>query len=320
MAIRITATLLFLSFFAAGAYAQTYPTKPVRLIAAYPPGGSIDIVARLVGNKLTEGLGQQVVVENRSGASGNIGTEHVARATPDGYTLLLGSAPPLAANMYLFTKMPFDPQKDFAPIIRIANQPNVLVLHPSVPASSVKEFIALAKSKPGSLNYGASGLASSHQMCAGLLMMMTGIKMNEVQYKGGGPAMLDLVGGHLDLMIETAPSAIPYVKSGRLKGLAVTSLQRSAMLPAVPTFDESGVKGYEFVSWMGLVAPAAVPAPIIQRLHTEMQKALTGDLRTRLTELGLDPVGGTPEEFAAFIRQDSAKYAKLIQAAGIKPQ
>ena len=318
--VRSIASVLLFSLFAVAAHAQNYPTKPVRLIAAYPPGGSIDIVARLVANKLTESLGQQVVVENRSGASGNIGTEHVARATPDGYTLLLGSAPPLAANIYLFTKLPFDPQKDFAPIIRIANQPNVLVLHPTVPANSVKEFIALARARPNSLNYGASGLASSQQMCAELLMMMTGIKMNQVQYKGGGPAMIELAGGHLDLMIETAPSAIPYVKAGKLKGLAVTSLQRSAMLPKIPTFDEAGVKGYEFVSWMGLVAPAAVPAPILQRLHTEMQKILAGDLRTRLTELGLDPVGGTAEEFAAFIRRDSAKYAKLIKAAGIQPQ
>ena len=314
------ASLLFLYFVAAGVHAQSYPAKPVRLVAAYPPGGSIDVVARLVAQQLTEAFGRQVIVENRSGASGNIGTEYVARAAPDGYTLLLGSAPPLAANMYLFTKLAFDPVRDFAPIIRIANQPNVLVVHPTVPAATVQELIALAKAKPNALNYGASGVASSQQMCAELLMMMTGIRMNSVQYKGGGPAMVDLVGGHLDLMIETSPSAIPYVKAGRLRGLAVTSLRRSAMLPAVPTFDESGVKGYEFVSWMGLVAPATVPATILQRLHAEMQKALGGELRTRLTELGLDPVGGTPEEFAAFIRKDAQKYEKLIKAMGIQPQ
>jgi tripartite-type tricarboxylate transporter receptor subunit TctC len=184
----------------------------------------------------------------------------------------------------------------------------------------VKDLIAIAKAKPGALNFGTGGVGSSQHMCAELLMMMTDIRMNQVLYKGGGPAMIDLVGGHLDLMIETSPSAIPYIKTGRLKPLAVTSLQRSGMLPGVPTFDESGVKGYEFVSWMGLTAPAGVPQQIVQRLHGEVQKALAGDLAKRLIELGLDPVGGTPEEFTAFIRRDSLKYAKLVKAANIKPQ
>jgi tripartite-type tricarboxylate transporter receptor subunit TctC len=316
----IAASLLLWSVIATGAYAQTYPVKPVRLVAPYPPAGSIDIVARLVGQKLTEALGQQFVVENRGGASGNIGTEYVARATPDGYTLLLSGAPPLTANRYLFAKLPFDPERDFAPITRIANQPNVLVLHPSVPAANVKDLIALAKSRPGSLNFGSGGIGASQHICAELFMMLTGTKMAHVVYKGGGPAMIELVGGQIDLMIETSPSAIPYVQAGKLKGLAVTSLQRSSALPNVPTMDESGVKGYEFVSWMGLVAPAGVPAPIVQRLSSEMQKMLSGDLRKRLTELGLDAVGGTPEEFSAYIRQDSAKYAKLVKAANIKPQ
>lgn len=217
-------------------------------------------------------------------------------------------------------KLPFDPERDFAPIIRIANQPNVLVLHPSVPAANVKELIALAKSRPGTLNYGSGGIGASQHISAELFMMLTGTKMAHVVYKGGGPAMIELVGGQIDLMIETSPSAIPYVQSGKLKGLAVTSLQRSGALPNLPTMDESGVKGYEFVSWMGLVAPAGVPAPIIQRLHGEMQKVLSGDLRKRLTDLGLDAAGGTPEEFAAYIRQDSAKYAKLVKVANIKPQ
>lgn len=320
MLINIRRSLLLMILVATGAYAQSYPTKPVRLIAAYPPGGSIDIVARLVGQKLTEAFGQQFVIENRVGASGNIGTDYVAKAAPDGYTLLLSGAPPLTANIYLFAKLPFDPARDFAPIIRIANQPNVLVLHPSVPAGNVKELIALAKSRPGNLNFGSGGVGASQHICAELFMMMTGVKMVHVVYKGGGPAMIELVGGQIDLMFETAPSAIPYAKSGKLKALGVTTLQRSGMLPNVPTMDEAGVKGYEFLSWMGLVAPAGVPKEIIERLNAEVQKAVSGDLRKRLTELGLDVAGGTPEQFAAYIREDSAKYAKLVKVANIKPQ
>lgn len=320
MLINIRRGLLLMILVATGAYAQSYPTKPVRLIAPYPPGGSIDIVARLVGQRLTEAFGQQFIIENRTGASGNIGTDYVAKAAPDGYTLLLSGAPPLAANIYLFAKLPFDPVRDFAPIIRIANQPNVLVLHPSVPARNVKELIALAKSRPGKLNFGSGGVGASQHISAELFMMMTGVKMVHVVYKGGGPAMIELVGGQIDLMIETAPSAIPYVNSGKLKALGVTTLQRLAMLPNVPTIDEAGVKGYEFLSWMGLVAPAGVPKEIIQRLNAEVQTAISGDLRKRLTELGLGVAGGTPEQFAAYIREDSAKYAKLVKVANIKPQ
>ena len=317
---RIAASLLLLTFAVTGAYAQTYPSKPVRLVAPYPPGGSIDIVARLIGQKLTEAWGQQFVVENRAGASGNIGTEYVARAAPDGYTLLLSGAPPLAANIYLFAKLPFDPARDFSPIIRIASQPNVLVVHPSVPARNVRELVALAKSRREPLTFGTGGVGSSQHMSGELFMMLTGTKMTQVLYKGGGPAMIELAGGHIDLMIETAPSAIPYINAGKLKALAVTTLQRSAVLPDIPTLDESGVKGFEFVSWMGLVAPAGVPTQIIQRLNGEVQKLLGGDFGKRLTELGLHAAGGTAEEFVAYIRADSAKYAKLVKIANIKPQ
>ena len=320
MCIRAFALVSMMYLTAGGVFAQGYPAKPVRLVAPYPPGGSIDIVARLVGQKLSEALGQQFIVENRAGASGNIGTEYVAKAPADGYTLLLSGAPPLAANMYLFAKLAFDPARDFAPIIRIASQPNVLVLHPSVPAATVRDLVALARARPGAMNFGSGGIGASQHISAELFMMLTGVRMAHVAYKGGGPAMIDLVGGHVDLMFETAPSALPYVESRKLKALGVTTLQRSAMLPDVPTMDEAGVKGYEFVSWMGLVAPAAVPREIVQRLNTAAQKAITGDLRKRLTELGLDVAGGTPEEFAAYIRADSAKYAKLISVAKIRPQ
>jgi len=305
---------------AGGAGAQNYPTKPVRLVAAYPAGGSVDIVARLVGQKLSEAYGQQFVVENRSGAAGNIGTDYVAKAAPDGYTLLMASSPALAANVYLYAKLPFDPVKDFIPIILIANQPNVMVLHPSVPAASVKEFIALAKSRPGKLTYGSSGVGASQHMAAELFIAMTGVDMVHVPYKGGAPATLDLVGGQIDLMFETTPSAGPYVKQGRLKALGVTTLQRSGMLPDVPTLSEAGLKGYEFRGWIGLVAPAAIPKNIVTKLHDDVQKIITGDLRKQLTDLGLDVAGGTPEQFVAFIREDSARYAKLVKAAKIQPQ
>ncbi|MEW6332831.1 MAG: tripartite tricarboxylate transporter substrate binding protein [Thermodesulfobacteriota bacterium] len=320
MMTRILSSLLMICLIATGAYAQGYPTKPVRIIVPFPPGGSVDTVARVVGQKLTNALGQQFVIENRAGASGNIGTAYAAKAAPDGYTLLMSSSPPLAANVHLFAKLPFDPALDFAPVILIANQPNVLVLHPSVPAANVKELIALAKSRPGKLTFGTSGVGASQHIAAELFMMMTGVTMKHVPYKGGGPAMIDLVGGHIDLMLETAPSAIPFVQSGKIKALAVTTTQRSGMLPTVPTLDESGLKGYEFRGWIGLVAPAKVPQEIITKLHEVVQKELGGDLRDQLVKMGLDVAGGTPDQFAAFIRKDSAMYGKIVKATNITPQ
>ena len=312
--------LLIVFVMAASVYAQSYPTKPVRIIVPFPPGGSVDTVARVVGQKLTTALGQQFLVENRAGASGNIGTDYVAKVAPDGYTLLMSSSPPLAANIHLFTKLPFDPFRDFAPIILIANQPNVLVLNPSVPAANVKELIALAKSRPGKLTFGSAGVGGSQHIAAELFMMMTGVSMKHVPYKGGGPAMIDLVGGHIDLMFETAPSAMPFVQSGKIKALAVTTLQRSGMLPKVPTLDESGLNGYEFRGWIGLVAPAKIPQEIITKLHGIVQKEIDGDLREQLSKMGLDVAGGTPDQFAAFIRKDSAMYGKIVKATNITPQ
>ncbi len=305
---------------AGGAQAQSYPVKPVRMVVAYPAGGSIDIVARLVGQKLAEGFGQQFVIENRAGASGNIGTDYVAKAAPDGYTLLMGSAAALASNVNLYAKLPFDPLRDFAPVILIVNQPNVLVLHPSVPAKTVKEFIALARSRPGKLNYGTSGTGSSQHMSGELFIMMTGINMVHVPYKGGAPALNDLVGGQVDLMFETVPTAMQFVHAGRLRALAVTSLRRSSMMPDVPTVEEAGLPGYELRGWIGLLAPAGTPKEIVARLHGEALKAIGGDVRKRLTELGLDVAGGTPEQFMAFMREDIAKYAKLVKASGMPLQ
>ena len=313
--------LLVTLFFAATVRAQDYPAKPVRMVAAYPAGGSVDIVARLVGQKLTESMGQQFIIENRAGASGNIGTDYVAKAAPDGYTLLMASSPALAANIHLYAKLPFDPIKDIAPVILIVNQPNVLVLHPSVPANNVKDFIALIKARPAKLTFGSSGVGTSQHIAAELFMMTAGVSMVHVPYKGGAPALIDLVGGQIDLMFETVPTAMQYVKNGKLKGLAVTTLARSGMLPAVPTIAEAGLKGYGFRGWIGLAAPAATPREIINRLNREVQRVLAvGDLKLKLAGLGLDIVGGAPADFANFIREDSANYAKIVKAAGIKPQ
>ena len=299
---------------------QAYPAKPVRIVAAYAPGGSVDIVARLVAQRLTEALGQQFIVENRAGASGNIGTDFVAKSAPDGYTLLMASSPALAANIHLFKTLPFDPVKDFAPIILIGNQPNVLIVHPSVPVSTVKEFIALAKSRPGKLTYATSGVGSSQHIAAELVMMMTGTSMVHVPYKGGAPALIDVVGGQVDLMFETAPSAMQYVKNGRVRSLGVTTLKRNGMLQDVPTLSEAGLSGYEFRGWIGLVGPAAVPRDIIARLNSEVQKMIDSpDVGGKLVAMGLDVAGGKPEQFAAFLREDSARYAKIVKAAKIAP-
>lgn len=308
-------------FFTTGAVAQNYPNRPVRVIAPYSPGGSVDMVARLVAQKLSDALGEPFVVENRAGASGNIGANFVAKSAPDGYTLLMSASPPLAANVHLFASLPFDPVKDFSPVILVATQPNALVVHPSVRARSVKELIELAKASPGKLTFGSAGVGASQHMAAEQFMMMTGVKMTHIPYKGGAPAMLDLVGGRIDLMFETVPSAMSFVKSGDIKPLAVTSMKRVAALPDVPSIDEAGVKGYEFRGWIGLTAPAGTPRPIIEKLNAAVREALRGDLSNKLTgQLGLDVAGGSPEDFAAFIRADSANYGKLTKAAKIVPQ
>ena len=312
--------LLFLALFCHFANSQTYPSKPVRIVAAYPAGGSVDIVARLVGEKLRESLGQPFLIENRPGASGNVGTDFVAKAPPDGYTLLMGSSAALASNVHVYAKLPFDPLLDFAPVIMIANQPNVLVVHPSVPARNVNELILLAKSRPGKLNYASSGAGTSNHMAAEMFIMKTGVDIVQVPYKGGAPAVNDLIGGQVDLMFETAPTVIQLIKTGKLRGLAVTSTQRSGMLPDVPTMDEAGLKGFDFRGWIGLVAPAGTPPDIVRKLHSEVQKAINGDLRKRLTEVGLDVAGGTPEQFAAFLREDIAKYEMLVKASGMQRQ
>jgi len=292
----------------------------VRMVVAYPPGGSIDVVARLVNQRLTTAFGHQFIIDNRAGAAGNIGTDYVAKAANDGYTLLMGSAASISSAPAVYAKLPYDPVRDLAPIIQVANQPNVLTAHPSVPARTLKEFIALAKANPGKFNYGSSGIGASQHMTAELFAMLTGVKIEHIPYKGGTPAMTDLISGQIDFMFTPAPNAIAFVKSGKIRGIAVTSLKRSSALPELPTMDESGLKGFELLGWIGLLGPAGTPREIVDRLNAEINKMLAGDIRPRLTELGLDAVGGTPEQFAAFIRQDIAKYVKIVKVAGIPPQ
>ena len=261
-----------------------------------------------------------MLVDNRAGASGNIGAEAAARAPADGHTLFVSSSGVLAANMHLYKRTGFDTFKDFAPVIRLVNQPNILMVHPSVPAKSVQELIALAKAQPGKVTMGSAGVGTGQDIAAKQFEMMTGAKVLHVPYKGGAPALNDLLGGQINAMFETSPTALPYVKDGKLRGLAITSAKRSPLLPNLPTVAEAGVPGYESVTWIGLVAPAATPKPVIDQLNAELNKALAGDMGKQLAEISLDPIGGTPKEMADVIRADSEMYGKIIKAAGIEPQ
>jgi tripartite-type tricarboxylate transporter receptor subunit TctC len=314
---------LALSFVIAGlcgiAQAQTYPTKTIRMIVAYPPGGGTDIVGRLIGQKLAESLGQNVVVDNRGGTTGNIGTELAARATPDGHTLLMGNVAPNAINVSLFKKLPFDPVKDFAPVSLVAITPNILVVHPGLPVHTVKDLLELAKAKPGTLNYPSAGVGSSSHLAGELLRALAHADIVHVPYKGGGPALIALLSGQMQIMFATMPAAMPHVKAGKLRPVAVTTSKRSQTLPELPTIAESGVKGYEAATWYGVLAPAGTPGPVITRLHAEVVRAVESpDMRERFASQGFEPAGTTPAEFAAYIKAEIAKWGKVIRQAGIK--
>lgn len=299
------------------ATAAEYPTKPIRLIVGFAPGGGTDTTARAMSQKLTDAFGQQVVVDNRPGAAGNIAAELVSKATPDGYTLLMGTIAALSINPGLYSKLPFDPIKDFAPITQAVDSTNILSLHPSVPAGSVKELIALAKTKP--LNFGSSGVGGTGHLAGELFNTMAGVKMTHVPYKGGGPAMIDLVGGQVQLVFATAASAVPQIKGGRIKGIAVTTAKRSALMPNLPTISEAGLPGFDANNWYGVLAPAKTPRPIIMRLNSEITKVLAmPDVKNFLFNQGLDPAPGTPEKFGAYIKSETAKWAKVVKASGAK--
>ena len=300
------------------AQAQDYPTKPVRFVVPFAPGGTTDVLARLLGEKLSASLGQQFVIDNQAGAGGNIGTAQVAKAEPDGYTILMGTVGTHAINQSIYPRLPFDPIKDFAPVTLVATVPNVLVVNPEVPVHSVAELIALAKEKPGELNFASSGNGSSIHLSGELFKSMTGVDMVHVPYKGSGPAVVDLLGGQVEMMFDNLPSSAPHIKAGTLRPLGVTSKERSPTLPDVPTIAEAGVPGYEALSWFGVLVPAGTPDAVVTRLQQEIAKILADPaMRERFAELGAVPVGDTPAEFAAFIGTETAKWADVVQKAGI---
>jgi tripartite-type tricarboxylate transporter receptor subunit TctC len=295
-----------------------YPTKPIRFILPFPPGGGSDAFARIFGPKLSEVLGQPVVIENRPGAGANIGAEVAAKTPPDGHTLLLGNVAH-AINVSLYSKLNYDLVRDFDCVSLLASTPNIVVVHPSVPAKSLKELIALAKSRPGELNVASSGAGSSAHLAGELFNGMAGIKMNHVPYKGGGPAVIALVGGEVSVGFATTPSVVQHVKSGKLRGLAVTSAQRSPATPDLPTVSEAALKGYEAGTWYGLLVPAGTPKDVISRLHAESVKLLAlPDVKQRLDATGFEPIGTTPERFAAYIRSEIEKWTKVVRSAGVR--
>jgi tripartite-type tricarboxylate transporter receptor subunit TctC len=299
---------------------QSYPAKPVRIVVAVPAGGSIDLVARLVGQKLTDALGQTFVIDNRPGAAGIIGTEHVAKSAPDGYTLAMSPTGFIASHPSVFSKLPYDPQRELAPVIKVVIQPAVLVVPPSAPYKSVTELVAFARANPGKLNYGSGGDGSPHHFSGVMFSTKTNTNMVHVAYKGGAPAMQDLLGGRVDLIFAPVPEALPHVKGGKLRALAVMSDRRTPVLQDIPTIQEAGLSGLELDTWIGLLAPAGTPRDIVLKLNAAVEKALAGDLRERFAEVGLSAAGGTPEQFAATIREETGTYAKLVKASGMAIQ
>jgi tripartite-type tricarboxylate transporter receptor subunit TctC len=309
-----------LLFFSAQALAQSYPVKPIKVLVGVPPGGPTDAVVRAVQPELSEALGQQLVIENRPGASAAIATDLVAKALPDGHTLAFIYITHVT-NPTLIAKLPYDTVRDFIPVSMVGRQSMVLLAHPAFPVSSVADVIAAAKANPGKLDYGASDPGSAPHLAAELFKMMTGTQITAIYYKGTAPAMTDLIAGHIPLMFVSNISALPQVKSGKLRALAVTGAQRTALAPDIPTMAESGLAGYEVYGWYGFAAPARTPRAIVERLHTEVAKiAQNPKVKARLASQGLELVGNSPEEFDAFIRAEIAKWSAVLKAAGLKPE
>jgi tripartite-type tricarboxylate transporter receptor subunit TctC len=306
---------------AALTHAQSFPVKPVRVITPFTAGSAIDTLARVVGQKLGDTWGQQVVIDNRIGANGIIGTEAAAKAPADGYTVYLGNISTLAVNPHLYLKLPYDALRDFAPVTLAATIPVVLVVHPSLPVKSVRELIPLAKAHPGQLNYASGGTGSAQHLPMEMLRVETGINIVHVPYKGLGPAFSDVLGGQVPMMFTGVSNVVPYMKTGRLRVLAIGSPKRSATLPEVPTVAEAGVPGFDFDSWTGYLVPVGTPRELIVKLHADITRTLAApEVRDKLVTLGFDLVGGTPEAFATLIRNDIARFGKLIKAAGIKAE
>ncbi len=296
-----------------------YPDKPIRMIVPFPPGGPTDIVARIIGQKFTERWGQQVVIDNRAGAAGTIGAEIAARAVPDGYTLVMGSTANMAINVSLYRKLPYDPIKDFAPINLAAVTPNLLVVHPGFPAGNVKEFIAVAKAKRGSINYATGGTGTPSHLAAELFKTMAGVEMNHVPYKGSIPALTDIMAGQVTLMFGSMASPLPFHKSGKLKAVAQSGAKRSPAVPDVPTISESGLPGYHVAGWVGVLAPAGTPREIVNKLAKEITQILSlPEVKERYAALGTEPGPATPEDFSAFLKAEITKWAKVIKDSGAR--
>lgn len=313
--------LLSCTVYPAAGADSAYPSRPIRIIDPFPPGGPSDIVARALSPKLSEALGQTVVVDNRGGASGIVGCEIVARAAPDGHTLLLGPSGALTIQPTLNPKLPFDPQRDFETVTQLTTGPQVIAVNPGVPAKSVQELIALAKAKPGQLNFASGGAGTANHLAAEVLKLAAGINIVHIPYKGTGPALASVLGGEAQLIISSLLPALPHLKSGRLKALAVTSTTRSSAVPDVPTAAESGLPAFETSSWHGILVPAKTPRAIITRLHGELVRVLNlPEVRERLTTQGLNIVASTPQAFAAYIKSETIKYARVIRQAGIKAE
>ncbi|MBL0123249.1 MAG: tripartite tricarboxylate transporter substrate binding protein [Betaproteobacteria bacterium] len=299
--------------------AGSYPNKSIKIVVPFPPGGATDILARAIGFELQKAWGQTVVIENKPGAGGNTGADLVAKSPADGYTLIMATVGTHAINMSLYAKMPYDAVKDFEPVVLVAGVPNLLVVHPSVNAKTVRELTALAKSQPGKLNVASSGNGTSIHLSAELYKQMAGVDILHVPYKGSAPAVADLLGGQVQMMFDNMPVSLPHVKAGKLRALAVTSMTRSAALPDVPTMDEEGLKGFDATSWFGLLAPAGTPKDIVAKLNAASVKALaSAEMRERLAAQGAEPMGNTPDQFAAFIKAEIDKWAKIVKASGAR--
>lgn len=309
--------LLLAGIFGQCSIAQDYPTRPVRLVVAYAPGGTTDVVARLLAQKLTEKLGQSVVVDNRAGSATNIGTEFVARSTADGYTLLLATSTQ-TVNVSLYPKLPYDLTKDFIAVSLVATSPSILAVHPSLPVKTVKDLIALAKARPGQLTYASAGSGSATHLAGELFKMLAGIDLVHIPYKGAGPAMTDLLGGHVQMQFGFNPGQVmSYAKSGKLRPLAVTTERRLSNMPDLPTMQEAGVKGYEASTWYGVLAPAGTPKEVVSRLNFQTRQAVN-ELSERLVEMGAYPLRSTPEEFASFIKSEIARWAGIVKRSGAR--
>lgn len=312
-------TLLAVLAAVGSAFAQAYPAKPVRVVVPFPPGGPADILARAIGQHLTERWSQQVVIDNRAGAGGTIGTDIAAKAAPDGYTLLMGFVGTHAINPSLYGKLPYDNVKSFEPVGLVATATIILVLHPSVPAKSVGEMISLAKSKPGELTFGSPGNGTPQHLAGELFNTMAGVKMGHIPFKGAVPAINDLLGGRISLIFSSAPPALPHVKTGKLRALAVTSAKRSPIAPDLPTISESGLPGYEVINWYGVLAPAGTQQAIVAKLNAEIVKILNiSDVKERLSVVGIETLSSTPAQFSAFIKDETAKWAKVVKFSGAR--